>query len=85
MPQPTTLQRQVLQAIGFDKAFGPADVARVIDELAVVIAALCVADPIMCDRFIERFGEALAEGERRRTDIEREIKSAKGPRSSRHH
>lgn len=69
MPLPTTLQRQVLQAIGVDKAFGPADVSRVLDELAVVIAALCVADPIMYDRFLARFEEALAEGERRFADF----------------
>lgn len=68
MPPPTTLQRQVLQAIGTDKPFGPADVSRVLDELAVVIAALCVADPIMYDRLLARFEEALAEGERRFAD-----------------
>jgi hypothetical protein len=69
MPPTTTLQRQVLQAIGTDRAFGPTDVSRVLDELAVVIAALCVADPIMYDRFLARFEEALAEGKRSVADF----------------
>ena len=63
MPEPTTLQRQVLAAIGLDREFGPADISRVLDELAVVIAALCVADPRMLDLFLVRLDRALAKGE----------------------
>lgn len=55
-----------------------------LDKLAVVIAALCSADSIMYDRFLARFEEALAEGERSVADFKPPRIAAMGLAAWRH-